>query len=218
MRRISKRLVVLSGVVAVAAISSVAVAQAGHGRGLLANRLLRNAVHVDASFVRADGTTDTLTIDRGTLTARSTTSITLLRRDGHSVTITLGSTTKTVGAVQVGRPVLVLSRSGTALRVQPPRPPFPAASRFVGIGKSRIVHADVNVVFADGSQSQTTWDRGQVTALTATSLTLHRADGQNVTLNVQVGARITGHLVVNGGADVLSRGGTAFRIFAHAAV
>ena len=86
------------------------------------------------------------------------------------------------------------------------------------INKVKVTHADVSIVRVDGSTEQVTFDRGQVTTLSATSLTLKRDDGKSVTLDVQVGARIQGRLVVGGTAVVLSRAGAAFRIVARAGI
>lgn len=69
----------------------------------------------------------TLTVDRGSVTAVSASSITLLRPDGQSVTATLGATTHYRGAatspatVTTGGLALVISEGGTARTVVEPK-------------------------------------------------------------------------------------------------
>ena len=220
MGRSWKSVGVMGVAVTLAAVSSVAVAQGasskgpkGPIRGPVVKRLMQHAVHADVSLIRVDGSSDTMSIDRGVVTTKTDTSLTLLRRDGKSVTLGLGTGTKVAGTIHVGRQSLVLSRSGVAFRVQAPQP---GPSMATAVAKAKVAHADASIVRADGSTSQVTFDRGQVTAVTTTSLTVKRGDGKSVTLDVQVGAKIQGRLVVGGTAAALSQGGVAFQIVARA--
>jgi riboflavin synthase alpha subunit len=74
-------------------------------------------VHLSVQITRADGSTASFTLDRGTVTATSTASLTIKRADGQSVTFSLGSSTVVRGDLVVGGRALVLSRNGAVARV-----------------------------------------------------------------------------------------------------
>jgi len=74
-------------------------------------------VHLDVKFIRSDGSTGSITIDRGTVTASSSASLTIERDDGMSVTFTIGSGAIVRGHLAVGGKALVVSRDGAVLRV-----------------------------------------------------------------------------------------------------
>src|SRR5207245_4311987 len=74
-------------------------------------------VHVQVNFVRADGSTGSVTLDRGQVTATSSASLTIKRDDGKSVTFTIGAGAKVRGKLAVGGRALVFSRDGAAFRV-----------------------------------------------------------------------------------------------------
>src|SRR5437588_5279999 len=74
-------------------------------------------VHLDVKFVRADGSTGSITLDRGQVTASSSTSLTIKRDDGKSVTFTIGAGATVRGHLAVGGKALVLSRNGAVVRV-----------------------------------------------------------------------------------------------------
>jgi hypothetical protein len=195
---------------------AVAVAGAAHGKAAkrqVAKRLIRSGVHADISIVRADGSTDAFAVDKGKVTTASDTSVTLQRADGKTITVGRTSATIVRGTIAAGKPVLVFSRNGVAFRIRAPRP-FTGAPVAPPVAKSKIVHAQVNFVRADGSTGSVTLDRGQVTTASSTSLTIKRADGKSVTFTIGAGAMIRGKLVAGARALVLSRSGTAFRVLA----
>jgi len=74
-------------------------------------------VHLDVKFVRADSSTGSITLDRGQVTASSSTSLTIKRDDGKSVTFTIGSGAIVRGHIAVGGKALVVSRNGAVVRV-----------------------------------------------------------------------------------------------------
>jgi hypothetical protein len=74
-------------------------------------------VHAQVNFVRADGSTGSVTLDRGQVTATSSTSLTVKREDGKSVTFTIGTGALIRGTLAAGARALVLSRDGAAFRV-----------------------------------------------------------------------------------------------------
>lgn len=205
--------------------SAVAVAGPGKkgGPGLV------RGVHSEISLVRADGSTDAFVVDKGKVTAATAGAVTLERKDGKSVTLGLNADTKVRGEIQVGKGAIVFSRGGTAFAVLAPRAergsslrlgngPRGKGARALLQGRAMLgaVHADVSFVKADGSSDSFTFDRGQVTAASATSVTIKRADGPSVTKSISAGTKIRGKLAVGGRAAVFSRGGTAFAVFAKA--
>jgi hypothetical protein len=192
--------------------SVVAVAQAAHRKPVL-KQLIHTGVHADLGLVRADASTDAFTIDRGVVTAKSDTSLTLLRRDGQSVAIDLAKDTKVRGTIRVGRSALVFSRSGAAFKVVTGgRVTTMSATTTAQIKKSNVVHVDATIIRADGSTEKVTLDRGEVTALTTTSLTIKRVDGQSLTFPVQVGAKVRGRLILGRQVIVMSSSGMAVSI------
>lgn len=214
------RVLAVSAIVLLLAGGAVAVAAAAHGgkakaKAHVVKRLIRSGVHADVSLIRADGSTDAFAVDRGRVTASSATSVTLLRADGKSVTLSLAGTTATRGTVTVGRPVLVFSRDGVAFRVLAPGARMAARVMGAVASTSPIVHVDASFIRADGSASSITLDRGQVTASSSTSLTIERADGKSVSFTLGAGAVVRGQLAVGGKALVLSRNGAVVRVFAR---
>ena len=94
-------------------------ARAHHVRERSLTGILARADH--ATFeVRQHKAWVTITVDRGRITTVSASSITLLRPDGHSVTIALGATTHfrggatSLATVTTGRSAVVISEGGTA--------------------------------------------------------------------------------------------------------
>jgi hypothetical protein len=203
--------------------SAVAVAGPGKkGKGLV------GGVHAEISLIKADGSTDAFVVDRGKVTAESTSSVTLQRKDGVSVTLGLNADTKIRGDIQVGKGAIVLSRAGTAFAVLGPRAQQSLLLQ-LGDGKGKglgqrlaklkakkfgAVHADVELIKADGSTVAFSFDRGQVTAVSATSLTIKRADGPSVTKSISADTKVRGKLAVGGKAAVYSQGGAAKAILA----
>ena len=203
--------------------SAVAVAGPGKkGKGLV------RGVHAEISLIRADGSTDAFVVDRGQVTAESASSVTLKRKDGVSVTLGLNAATKVRGDIQVGKGAIAFSRAGTAFAVLASRGQQ-ALSLGLGLGngnglgvfgaklkgkKLGAVHADVSFIKADGSTVSFSFDRGQVTAASATSVTIKRADGPSVTKTISADTKVRGKLAVGGKAAVYSQAGAAKVIFA----
>lgn len=187
-------------------------------------------VHADVTRTSARGVTRELTLDRGAVTASSATSISLQRTDGQNVTLAVAPSTKVRGAPTVGAKVLVLSRGGTALLVRARAAGAPvtaprAMARVHGLRLLRgAVHVEVKLIRADGSTDDVAFDRGQITAATASQVTLKRKDGKSVTLAVDSSTKVREQGKPAGLADlhagdraaILSRAGTAFLIRASA--
>lgn len=84
--------------------------------------------------VRKGGKWVTVDVDRGNVTAASTSSITLNRPDGQSVTLQISSSTKFRGkeassasALKSGVRAMVISENGTAISITEGAKPLPAA-------------------------------------------------------------------------------------------
>ena len=78
------------------------------------------------------------------------------------------------------------------------------------------VHADVKFIKADGSADSFSFDRGDVTAASDTSVTIKRADGPSVTKSISADTKLRGKLAVGGKAAVFSKGSAAMAILAVA--
>jgi hypothetical protein len=193
---------------------------------------LVRGVHTEVSLIKEDGTKDAFTIDRGEVTAASQSSITLLRKDGVSVALGLSIDTKVRGQIQVGKGAEAFSRDGKAFAVLAPRGPKPASlvfgggdqrdqrmgrpDRKPGAGLFGAVHADVKGIKADKSTFSFSFDRGDVTAASPTSVTIKRADGGVVTKTISADTKVRGKLAAGGKAAVISEGSAAKLILARA--
>ncbi len=97
-----------------------------HARGRGLRGLLRRAVHVEVVVPKAGGGFRTLDIDRGTVTALSSSSVTVTPPGGRApVTAAITSTTREPkGAPTMSEQVVLVSSGGDALAIRP----FPAAT------------------------------------------------------------------------------------------
>ncbi len=213
------------GVVGIAAALLVGSAVAVAGPGKKAKGLVRG-VHTEVSLIKANGAKDSFVVDRGKVTNASQTSVTLARKDGKDVTLGLTADTKVRGQIQVDKGAVVFSRGGTAFAVLAPRATA-APLTFGGQALARLraaklkglmgaVHADVKAIKADASTVAFSFDRGQVTAASDTSVTVKRADGPSVTKAISSDTKLRGKLAVNGRAIVISNGSAALAILAAA--
>jgi hypothetical protein len=212
-----KALLALCVMVAGLAVATAAQAEKGKGtvgvpRGLFA------AVHADVTIINAKAESRTITWDRGQVTALSHTSISLQRKDGKTVTLTLDGNTKTRGSVAQGKGALVVSSAGVATHVLG----APARAKAVRLARAKLahggpfgigrgaVHVGWSLILADGSAVSFALDRGQVTAASSTSVTTKRADNQSVTLTIdghtKVRTRHGNAIQVGDKAEALSQG------------
>src|SRR5205807_2118411 len=116
------RIAAVAGAALLIAGGAVAVAEAAHGghgkaKKEAVKQAVRIGVHADVSLIRADGSTDAFALDRGQVTATSTTSLTIKRDDGKSVTFTVGTDAVIRGKLVVGGKALVFSRDGAVVRI-----------------------------------------------------------------------------------------------------
>ena len=212
------------GVVAALLVgSAVAVASPPKGKG----KGVVRGVHADISVITANGVTTAFTVDTGKVTAASAGSVTLQRKDGAIVTLGLNAATNVSAAVQTGKTVTVFSSGGMAFAVLAPRGQLLSIGLGFGQGmglarlgaqlkgkKLGVVHSDVTLTKSDGATVAFSFDRGQVTAVSATSVTIKRVDGPSVTKSISADTKVRGKLAVGGKAQVYSQGGVAKAIFA----
>jgi hypothetical protein len=97
--------------------SSASQAKPAKGRAGVLRKLLSRSVHATLVVKGKGGTYVTLTLDRGTIQSISSTSITILRPDGVSVTAPISTSTKFLRASESslasGDKVVVVQESGT---------------------------------------------------------------------------------------------------------
>ena len=236
MKSLTRRLIGAAAVITTVALAASAVAVAGQDPGPGKKKLtppFPGSAHAGVSLIKTDGSTDAIAFDRGEITGKGTSSITLGRSDGVSVTLTVDSQTRATKRCKLEKletrdRVLAWSRAGTAFLIRcyqrrngpatAPAAPITASPTKMALprlGKG-VVHADVNLIKADGSSDSFSYDRGTVTAESDSSVTLKRADGQSVVLGVNADTKIRGKLRVDSRAVVFSRGGTAVSILAAA--
>jgi hypothetical protein len=148
-------------------------------RPRLASRITHGAV-----ILNANGSWATYTLDVGTVTAASSSSLTLLRVDGQSVTFTVSASTLWGAkdrtpkdfAKLVGRRVAVLSQRGAAVHVG-------------GRGMFRgFAYADLTVM-RGGKTREIQLDRGLVKSVSGAQISLTRADGVAVTATLAPNVR-----------------------------
>jgi hypothetical protein len=234
MNRAWKILIAACGVLVALTAAIAASANATSKQTSIVPRAVLGAVHADVTTIDAKGQVRKYTWDRGRLTARSDTSITIARRDGKSITLGLGQDTRVRaknGTLRVGDLVVAYSRDGTAylvLAIQtregppPPRSTDPAVwerksngarlERSLDIPR-RFVHVEWALIMPDGKSFALAYDRGEVSARTDSSITLKRADGKSVTLAVGEKTRISKDGVkVGERAVAFSRDGTALNV------
>jgi hypothetical protein len=184
------------------------------------------AVHGDVTAIKRDGTTTSFSFDRGKVTAVSSSSVTLQRADGRSLTFSLG-TARVRGRLQVGRQVVVISQNGAAVQISSGaaragknrrgdrndrRRQRLAGTRVAAQLLAGAVHVDYRLLLRNGSTRTLALDRGTITAASATSLSLKRADGPTVTFSLTSSTKVRGTVAVNARALVVSENGAALRV------
>jgi hypothetical protein len=152
--------------------------------------LLKGAVHADVTARYLDGTTRTFSMDPGKITGLDGGSITIERRDGETVAAPTNEDTcirkegqpATLQELELGARAVVAQEGGTAVAVRSGRPQPGAERQPCGL-RQGVVHADITVTYLDGSTRTFAYDRGQITSITSSEITLVRRDQKNVTLS-----------------------------------
>ena len=235
MSRAWKIFATAGGVLAALPSADTASARVAVGQTGIVPRAVLGAVHADVSTIDAKGQTRKYTWDKGRVTAKSDTSITIARSDGKNVTLGLGGDTRVRaknGRLNVGDLVVAYSREGRVYLVlafqtrEGPPPANKPASTAKSSRQTRVlqenvvnvsglyVHVDWGLIMLDGKSFALSYDRGVVTARAAGSITLRRADGKSVTLAVGEKTHFGKDGVEIGDRAVAySRDGTALNVF-----
>ncbi|HET9112037.1 MAG TPA: hypothetical protein VFN78_14505 [Ktedonobacterales bacterium] len=152
---------------------------AAHGKRNPANGITHGSV-----ITSVNGAYATYTVDVGQVSAVSATSITLTRLDKQQVTLSISANTvwgahhtapKNPSKLQ-GRRIVVFSQNGAAIQI----------GRGNGLLKN-AVHLDVTVIH-NGKSREIQVDRGSVQNVSATAISVKRADG--VTVSEPVAAKV----------------------------
>jgi hypothetical protein len=210
----------------VALTAAVAAPAALAGGGPFAD-----AVHGDLSLQLKDGSTKALTYDKGKITAKTATTLTIQRANGSSVTLSYDSSTVvkrqgetySAAGLTVGMKAMFFSQGGKALFVRcltgGDLDPNAEVSDQPGL-LNGVLHGTFSFQLKDGSSTSSTYDRGKITAITATTFTVKRADKSTVTLSYDANTVVRDKgtteppsaLTVGEGAMFFSRGGTLFLV------
>ncbi|CAB4688261.1 MAG: hypothetical protein F2663_02540 [Actinobacteria bacterium] len=147
-----------------------------------------DAVHSTSAVTYKDASTQNWTWDRGAITAVSSSSLTLKRKDNQSVTFAITDKTvvRNAGAtyavtdLKVGDAAAVISQSGNAVIIRN----IKGADAPAGGTPSPIegpafqsVNGTVSVLYADGTSQSFDFTHGQITAAASGSVTIKRPDG-----------------------------------------
>lgn len=164
----------------VAAVTGAATADTGKRVGPFAG-----AIHADVTALLKDGSSASAKLDRGTVTAVDSSSLTLERFvDKTSLTFAVNADTwYPRGPAKVGDKLGVVSQNGTALRVNVWNKLDPQTTDRVGPFRTAI-HADISLLMKDSSNKSETMDRGKVTAISSSSITIERPDGKSLTFSM----------------------------------
>jgi len=170
------------------AVAGTALAEDGKVKGPF-----WNAVHAAGSITYKDGSSQSYNWDRGKITALSSSSISIERRDKVALTFAIDASTLvrndhasyTLADLKAGLRATIVSQNGTAVVIRHIRgdgAPSGNDPSQVQLPLSKSVYGDGTVLFADGTSQAVHYDRGQITAKDASSLTIKRPDGKSVTL------------------------------------
>jgi len=206
-------------------LAAVSVASADNGPKNLGNRPFYGAIHADINVLFVDGSTKDYNLDRGKVTAVDSSSLTIQRPDGQSITSTLSSDTWFPhGLPQVGDKLGVLSYNGAALRVNVwlKQSDIAAQAQDHVRAFAKAVHADITLLMKDGSSKSMTADRGKIAALDANAgtMSVDRPDKQTVSFSVSKDTEVWSHdqqktledVAIGDRALVFASGGAAFLI------
>jgi hypothetical protein len=159
---------------------------ADHVRGPFAG-----TVHAVGSLTDESGNPISITWDRGKISALSTTSITLSRRDKQQVsfTITADTTVRNDGAtyqlsdLKPGLVATVVSQSGNAVVIRNIRgggAPSGADQSLYEGPAAKAITGTVAALYYDGSSQTFDYNRGRIQSVGNGQLTIMRADHQSV--------------------------------------
>ena len=151
-------------------------------------------VHAVGSLSDKSGNPISVTWDRGKITALSSTSITLTRRDKQQVTLAITASTTVrndrgtyqLSDLKTGLVATVVSQEGNAIVIRNIRgdgaPSGADQSGFEGPA-AKAITGSVAALYADGSSQTFDYNRGRIQSVGNGSLTIMRADHQTVSFS-----------------------------------
>ena len=153
-------------------------------------RLLKGAVHVEITALYADGSTRSFSADRGRIKSTDGGTLVLQQANDDEVSVPTNEGTcirkdgqpAGLDDLEVDARALALQENGAAVVIRSGRPQPGAERQPCGVFKT-VVHADIEATYLDGSKRTFAYDRGQITSITDTQITLVRRDQKTVTLN-----------------------------------
>lgn len=178
-------------------IIATAVFALAAGSALAAGQLtfpFAGTVHAVGTVTYKDGSQKTWTWDRGRITALSSSSLTLTRRDKVQVSFAITSSTLvrndggsyTLNDLKVGQIATVISQDGNAAIIRNIRgdgaPSGADQSAIEGPAKGSVT-GSVDALYKDGSTQSFEYDRGRITSLSDGSLTIVRQDKKSLTFS-----------------------------------
>jgi hypothetical protein len=150
------------------------------------------AVHAVGNITYKDASQQSWNWDRGKITALSSSSISITRRDNVVVTLAITSSTLVrndggsygLSDLQIGLAATVISQNGNADIIRDIRgdgaPSGADQSAIDGPAKGSVT-GTIQAQYTDGSTQSLDYNRGRITQLGNGSLTIKRADGQTLT-------------------------------------
>ena len=175
------------------------------------------AVHAVGSLADRSGNPISVTWDRGRITALSTSSITLTRRDKAQVSfaITSGTAVRNDGAtyqlsdLKTGLVATVVSQSGNAVVIRNIRgegaPSGADQSVFDGPA-AKAVTGTVSALYFDGTNQSFDYNRGRIRSIGQGTVTIVRPDRQSVTLGYDANTLVREQDGTIGSVDDLETG------------
>jgi hypothetical protein len=194
MRSTMPRSLVIVAVVMIAGL--VASAAPSMARGVHVSR-----VHSVATYTFLDTDPRTYVADEGHITAVGDTSISLIRRDGVTVTLAAAADTcthvdglpATLQNLVLGQDVTVVSdATGTqALSIRAGHPKIRVGEPGCGLLRG-AVHGDITDTMSDGSARERAWDRGRISGLAPAWIRILRPDDVSVVSHPTNDTRVIG--------------------------
>jgi len=190
---------------------------------------LAGAVHASATLSYKDGSQQSWNWDRGRITAVSSSSITLTRRDKAQVTFAItantivrnNGSTYSLSDLQRGQVASVVSQDGNAdiiRNIHGPNAPSGGDPSDITVPATNSTTGTVDVLYYDQSTQSFDYNRGRITQVGNGQLTLMRADKVSVQLTYDSNTVVrdckgqlesTDDLAVGEGALFLSQSGDA---------
>lgn len=178
-------------------------------------------VHAVGTVTYKDGSQQTWDWDRGKITALSSSSISLTRRDKQVVTFAITDQTKvrndgasyTLADLKAGLAATVISQNGNAVIIRNIRgdgAPSGADQSTIEGPAYQAVDGTIDAQYVDGSHQTFDFARGRIVSLSDGSLTIVRPDKQQATFSYDQGLLVRFRDHVGDASSLEARMGGAF--------